>query len=451
MATTTGTNFFSKYTSTVDVALTNPSGNAVLIRCTSGNLPTDAGYAVGCIAMATNSGVIYYNTGTTTVASFTAVNAGSAALTLATALTDASSPTTTGVELSITATAITTGQILKAINGNTTNFTTGAAIFYGDMSTATAGNGIVITGTGAYTGTGLALLNTGAMTTGIGLSIVSTTGLTSGSLLRATTSTAGAVATNGIISFRATGAYTSTSNAGLVDISASATTAGTLVHITSTAAGQTASQLLNVTASGYTTGYTGNVVQITGCSTTGASNTLAVIGVNTSAGNTVSIANNAITAGTSTAFYVSHTTSVLGAGNSLVRISSSSADTGSTTGTLLDLAQSGTVAGNVAVLLTDSSADTSARYLIKSSVTAAAAVAAVPFISSNVAVTGTGSKFTKHIVLTDGTKSVTIWISQDATTPNGNLTGTAGDICLNGPSSHMFYCTGTTNWTASNA
>ena len=39
---TTGTNFFTKYTSTVDVALTNLSGNATLIRCTAGNLPTDA-------------------------------------------------------------------------------------------------------------------------------------------------------------------------------------------------------------------------------------------------------------------------------------------------------------------------------------------------------------------------------------------------------------------------
>jgi len=41
---------------------------------------------------------------------------------------------------------------------------------------------------------------------------------------------------------------------------------------------------------------------------------------------------------------------------------------------------------------------------------------------------------------------VTLWVS-DGTTPNGNLTGTAGDVCYNGASSQPFYCTGTTNWT----
>ena len=40
----------------------------------------------------------------------------------------------------------------------------------------------------------------------------------------------------------------------------------------------------------------------------------------------------------------------------------------------------------------------------------------------------------------------TVWVS-DGTTPNGNLSGTAGDICLNGTSGQTFYCTGTTNWT----
>ena len=41
---------------------------------------------------------------------------------------------------------------------------------------------------------------------------------------------------------------------------------------------------------------------------------------------------------------------------------------------------------------------------------------------------------------------VAIWKS-DGTTPNGALSGTQGDICLNGPSGHMFWCGGTTTWT----
>jgi hypothetical protein len=445
---TVGTNFFTKYTSTVDAAFTNLAGNAALVRCSAANLPTDAGYAIGCILQATNTGVLYYNTGTTSVASFTAVNAGSAALTLPSALTDAS--TTTGISLSLTSSAITTGQVYKAINGNTTNFTTGAALFYGDMGTATAGNGLVITGSGAYLGTGLAILNTGAMVSGIGLSVISTTGLTTGSLIRVTSSTASAISSNGAVSIRSTGAFTSTT-VGYVDILSSAAIAGTVMSVASSSA-MTSGIILQVLQTGATTTFTGSVVSLTGSHTSGSGNTLLVTDVSTSAGNAVKIVNNALVAGTSAALLVSHATSVLGAGNSLVRISSSSADTGSTTGTLLDLAQSGTVAGNVAVLLTDSSADTGARYLIKSSVTAAAAVAAVPYISSNVAVTGTGSKFTKHIVLADGTKTTTIWLSQDATTPNGNLTGAVGDICLNGPSGRMFYCaTAGTTWTACNA
>lgn len=43
--------------------------------------------------------------------------------------------------------------------------------------------------------------------------------------------------------------------------------------------------------------------------------------------------------------------------------------------------------------------------------------------------------------------SSTIWES-DTTTPNGNLTGTAGDICLNGDSGNIYRCTGTTTWVA---
>jgi hypothetical protein len=150
------------------------------------------------------------------------------------------------------------------------------------------------------------------------------------------------------------------------------------------------------------------------------------------------ITSNALTLGTGTALNVAHTTSVLGAGTSLVRISSTGVDTGTTTGVLLDLSTT-SAAGSTQVLLTDSSTDTSARVGIYSKVTAAAAVLAIPFKSSNVAVVN--SKFTKHFVMTDGTGTFTIWMSQDATDPNGVLTGVAGDLLLNGPSHKPYYCT----------
>jgi len=43
--------------------------------------------------------------------------------------------------------------------------------------------------------------------------------------------------------------------------------------------------------------------------------------------------------------------------------------------------------------------------------------------------------------------STKIWVS-DGTSPSGSLSGHIGDICLNADSGKVYYCTGTTNWTA---
>lgn len=68
------TNYFSPKTSTVDTALTDGAGNAVLARGTAANLPTGlAGYAIGCLYMATNNGVLYVNTGTAASATWSTV------------------------------------------------------------------------------------------------------------------------------------------------------------------------------------------------------------------------------------------------------------------------------------------------------------------------------------------------------------------------------------------
>lgn len=354
-------------------------------------------------------------TGTTTGAFMQVTASG---LTTGTLLYLSAAAATTSVAVMDIAAGTTSGSVMRITTGTAT-FTTGGKMIELTSTAAVAGNHLTVTTTGAYTGTGMILVTAGAATTGVLVSVVSTTGLTSGSLIRATSSTAGAIATNGAVSFTATGNFTSTSNCGYVsvqantttagtimnisgtalttgvglyiangtsgmttgsaisvavsgtgtvatngivsikhagvydstsnvgilDVGASATTAGTVVHFTASAAGQATNQILNITQSGVTTGYTGNVVQITSSSTTGASNALAVIGVNTSAGNVVSLTNNAITAGTSTILNVAHTTSVLGAGNSLVRISSTSIDTGTTTGVLLDLSSTASTAG----------------------------------------------------------------------------------------------------------
>ena len=221
MTQTTGTNFFTKYTSTVDVALTNASGNATLIRCVAGSLPTDAGYAVGCIAQATDSGVLYYNTGTTSIGSFTAVNAGAAALTVPTSLTD--STTTTGNALRILTTAGT--------------FTTGGAAIKADLAAGTAGNGLVAITTGAYTGTGLLLLTANTLATGT-LATLSATSQTSG------------------VGLSITGGGANLLTAGIVaDIEMGAATVGAgLKVLTSGTYTDASSAVVNITASSATTG-----------------------------------------------------------------------------------------------------------------------------------------------------------------------------------------------------
>lgn len=66
-----GTNFFTPQTSTVDVALTDTIGNAILAK---GTVPSSLpGYAVGCLFIETSSGKAYQNTGTTTSCSFDAI------------------------------------------------------------------------------------------------------------------------------------------------------------------------------------------------------------------------------------------------------------------------------------------------------------------------------------------------------------------------------------------
>ena len=73
----------------VDPFLTNSAGNVILARGTFANLPTGAGYAIGCEYQATDTGVLYTNVGTATAASFV-VGGGSSAsqrVTTQTALT----------------------------------------------------------------------------------------------------------------------------------------------------------------------------------------------------------------------------------------------------------------------------------------------------------------------------------------------------------------------------
>jgi hypothetical protein len=159
---------------------------------------------------------------------------------------------TSGTVLALSATAVDSGKIFDL--GTNTGLTTGQGIKLAHTTSVIADGGSMLrlsssginTG-GATNGTMLDvqttsqvagtqnLLKAGAVTTGVVLSVISTTGMTSGSLIRATSSTAGAIATNGAISFSATGNFTSTSRIGFFNIAANSTTGGTIAHIAGTA------------------------------------------------------------------------------------------------------------------------------------------------------------------------------------------------------------------------
>ena len=295
-------------------------------------------YSVGAVGV----GLFHVGAASTTAGTIVSV--------VGTALT-----TGVGLYLSSTGTGLTSGSLIRATTGTTGavatngvysfvgtgNFTVGAVgvgMFHVAAASTTAGTIASFVGTGLTTGVAVYISSTG-------------TGMTSGSLLRMTTGTTGAVATNGVVSIRATGAYTSTSSAGLLDVVASAITGtATVVNLQSTAAAQTATTVLNIVSSGYTTGYDGTVVAMTSSSTTGTGNILQVTSVATTTGDAVKLISNALVAGTSTVLNVSHTTSVLGAGNSMVRITSTSVDTGTTTGVLLDLAATAATSGRLMMI-----------------------------------------------------------------------------------------------------
>jgi hypothetical protein len=135
------------------------------------------------------------------------------------------------------------------------------------------------------------------------------------------------------------------------------------------------------------------------------------------------------------------------AGGKLLHLSAAAA----TTGTILDISDNTAHTTGKAVNVVTNSADTGTRstvYIKQDHASASGATVlelvndgALPPLKVTAAATSTN-----YYPLLVG-NGVTIWMGA-GTTANGNLTGTAGDICLNAGSNKPEYCTGTTNWTA---
>lgn len=99
MAQNGGTNFGSGY-GPVEPFLTNTSGNVILARCASvTNLPTGAGYAIGCEIQVNDSGATYINNGSASSAAWTRNNTGVVSAATITALGTAQNSTPTIAQL----------------------------------------------------------------------------------------------------------------------------------------------------------------------------------------------------------------------------------------------------------------------------------------------------------------------------------------------------------------
>jgi hypothetical protein len=335
-----------------------------------------------------------------------------------------------GKALNVVANVLTNGMALDVSSSSAVLTATGRVLrVYHSGATTTSGV-IAEFKTAATDETILVQLNTAAMVDGIALNIVGTTGMTTGSLIRATSSTAAAVATNGIYSFKGTGVYTSTSNAGLVDIGASATVTGTIVHITSSAASQTAVQALNVTQSGATiTAFTGDFVSITGgfSGNSSVGNVVSITGVNDTKGSVLTLVNNALTTGTM--FLVAHATTVIADTGSIMRLSSSSADTGgATNATILDIANTGSVAGTLVQIKSNLAAQTSTCLL---NVVAAGYTAG--YTGSVVKITGVSTDGASNVLLVTGANTTagnTVKIDAAAITTGTGLLVTSAGVAI---------------------
>lgn len=428
-------------------------------------------HIVAATANFTTSGTLIKLDGTAATAGNYLVAVTTGAYTGTGMITATAGAMTTGILLALTSTTgLTSGSLIRATTSTAGAIATNGAYSFLGTGAFTSGASTLgmfhVAAASTVSGTIMSILG-GAQTTGIALNITDpSTGMTSGSLLRVITATTGAVATNGIVSFQSSGAFTSTT-IGFVNVIVSGATAGTGMALQMSATSQTSAIGFRIDQSNTTTGFTGSMFQITGTSTTGAGNMINVVAVNTTAGDAMLITNNALTLGAGTLINLVHGTSVIGAGSSMLRITSTGVDTGTTTGTMLDLAATAATTAHLAIItsatlttgigikmtlngltsgsgmsIISSSADTTARGLVQltSSSTSATGASAIRFTMALLS-----THFRKFA--TDSLTGVTLWYG-DGTTANGALSGTAGDICLNAGSNKPEYCTGTTNWSA---
>lgn len=299
----------------------------------------------------------------------------------------------TGI-VTLTATGLTTGSAVLVSGGGANMLANGKCIEVA-MGAATAGNGLTLSSSGVYAGTGLLVLSANGLTTGFGISTVHTTSViaSGGSLLNLSSS----------------GVNIATSTGCLVNLANSGSLVGTQVLFTDTA----------IT--------TGCVMKLTHTA-----------GVIASGGSMLRVGTTTVDTSTTTGVLLDLTATAATLGN-LCMLTSATLTSGS--GLVMTL--NGLTSGSGLVVLS-SSADTSARGLVQLSGSSALATGCA-------AIRTTMSKQSVHFVrlITDSTTGVTLWLS-DGTTANANLAATTGDFCLNAGANKPEYCTNGAGslWTA---
>lgn len=303
----------------------------------------------------------------------------------------------------------TTGATFSVTN---TGVYTGVGAFQVIGNSATTGVVSLMTGNGLTTGTVLSLTSTGTIvTTGEVLNIAANSATTSTGILRVS----GTSLTDGFAAEFTSGGASLTATGGGLNVLMGAATAGTGIALSTTGVYAGTTGVLGITANSATTGTIG-LITANGL-TTGHALTLTSSGVITTTGDMLAVTASGATSSTG-----------------VVRVTTAALTTGAAVLITANALTSGT-----ALSVTSSSTDTTAHGLVTLANSGAGSIA--PLIKgTNAAVSTNYFKFAT-------VNSVTIWIGA-GTTANGNLTGTAGDICLNGGSNKPEYCTGTTSWTA---
>lgn len=218
------------------------------------------------------------------------------------------------------------------------------------LGPSSIGHGIKITDSGAYTGTGLILITANGLTTGKVINIPHTTSViaSGGSLINLSSTSIDTATTSGsLLNLSSTASTAGTqflqTYSGLTtgigqSIVSNALTSGKLLSLASSSTGQTSGTFLDIAQTGVTTGYTGNLLNISSSSTTGAAKFLNILADASTVGTGIELSMDALTTGKG------------------INITSTSA--GQTSASLLNIAQTGVTTGFTGSLVNISSSST---------------------------------------------------------------------------------------------